>query len=324
MASGKSETSVRLNKFIADCGIASRRKADGLIEEGAVKVNDRVVYELGQKVVPGHDRVKVNGKLIRVESNQVYIIFNKPKEVLTSTEDPTGRKTVGDYFEQLPERVFPVGRLDFDSEGLLLITNDGEFAQKVSHPKNEIPKTYHVKLDDHIEDSKLQKLRNGVSIAGGGRVSAKQIRRLRKGSKNKDWIEIVITEGKNRQVRKMFEKVGRDVEKLQRVSIGSLSLGKLERGRFKTLTKRQLEKVFEDPYDEDKSKKKVSKKKVSEKKAKTTESSQRTAQKKADQKKVTRKKSKSKSKVSKKTTRSPISSAKKKTKKKKQKRGILR
>lgn len=145
-------------------------------------------------------------------------------------------------------RVFPVGRLDWDSEGLLIITNDGEFAQSVSHPKSEVTKTYMVKLDSKPTDEKLQKLRHGISIIGG-KVAAKHVERVKgRGSKEKDWIRIVITEGKNRQIRRMFEKIGCDVQKLQRISIGSLELGNLERGNYKVLNPNQVNKIFTPDY----------------------------------------------------------------------------
>lgn len=217
-------------------------------------------------------------------------MFNKPRGVLTSMSDPDGRKCVGDYFKDFPVRLFPVGRLDWDSEGLLLMTNDGDFSQKVSHPKNEITKTYHAKLDDKVEPEKLNKLLKGVSIMGGGKVSAKSVKILRKGSAKKDWVEIVITEGKNRQVRKMFEKIGRDVVKLQRVAIGNLELGKLDKGMSKSITKRQQEKVFEENWKESSKSKPKKKASLSVKKAKATESSMKTAAKKRTVKKFSTKK----------------------------------
>lgn len=283
MAKAGSNQSIRLNKYIADCGIASRRKADQLIEEGRVTVNGKKVYELGQKVSSA-DTILVDKKPIKLEQQHYYIMFFKPRDVVTSMSEPEGRPCVGDFFEDFPARLFPVGRLDWDSEGMLLMTNDGKFSQDISHPSKDIPKTYHVKLDGKVPADKIEKLLKGVSIEGGGRVKAKSIRKLRKGAGQKDWFEIIITEGKNRQIRKMFAKIGFDVVKLQRVAIGMLEMGKLTRGQFKSLTQRQIEKIFES-NDTVKKKKKVNNT-SSVKRQKTLESSQETQAKKKKKKSV--------------------------------------
>lgn len=238
---------VRLNKFIADSGFASRRKADELIEEGHVIVNGKKVFELGIKVDPQNDRITVQGKTLKPVDEKVYVIFNKPKNVVTSMNDPEGRPSVADYFADSPIRLFPVGRLDWDSEGLLLLTNDGEYAQSVAHPAQEVTKTYLVKVDGKPTDEKIKKLLQGVSIVGG-RVQAKHIEKFRRGGGEKDWFRIVITEGKNRQIRKMFEKIGCDVLKLQRIAIGQLDIGTLERGQFKAITPERAQKVFKPDF----------------------------------------------------------------------------
>ncbi|MGE0762639.1 MAG: pseudouridine synthase [Bdellovibrionales bacterium] len=226
------KTLTRLNKFLADSGITSRRKADTLIEEGAVQVNGKTVYELGVKVTPGVDRVTVNGKPIKVVEQRIYLAFYKPENVLTSMSDPEGRMTVADFVQKLPMRVFPVGRLDWDTEGLLLLTNDGDFAQQISHPKAAIPKTYYAKLNAEPTQEKLSKLLRGVTIPGG-KASALHVEKIKLGTSEKyAWVKIVITEGRNRQVRKMFEKIGFDVKKLKRVAIGRLELGPLTKGQF--------------------------------------------------------------------------------------------
>jgi 23S rRNA pseudouridine2605 synthase len=235
---------IRLNKHIADCGIASRRKADELISEGHVIVNGKKVFELGAKVDPKNDRITVNGKPLRPAGQKVYLMFHKPKNIVTTLEDPEGRPTIGDFVKRMPVRVFPVGRLDWDTEGLILLTNDGDFSQSVTHPSKDVTKTYLVKVSGQPTQEQLAKLLRGVSIIGG-KVSAKSVERLRKGAGLYDWIKIVITEGKNRQIRQMFEKIGFDVMKLQRVAIGRLKLpASLKRGEFQLLTPKDLERIF--------------------------------------------------------------------------------
>ncbi len=235
---------VRLNKLIADRGLASRRGADKLIEDGQVTVNGKKVYELGVKVDPQNDRISVGGKPIQSRFENIYIMFHKPKGVLTTMEDPLDRSTIADFLEEVPTRVFPVGRLDWDSEGLLLLTNDGDYANRITHPKAEVTKTYLVKVDGKPTDEKLQKLKLGVTIEGG-KVTAKSIERVKRGKSQYDWLKIVITEGKNRQIRQMFEKIGFDVLKLQRVAIGRLRLGQLDRGEMVYLNDIAAERVFQ-------------------------------------------------------------------------------
>lgn len=217
-----------------------------MIEEGQVIVNGKKVFELGIKVNPSKDRIVINGHpLKKSPPMKLYIAFNKPKGVLTTMEDPLERPTIADYLDKVPGRVFPVGRLDWDSEGLILLTNDGDFANKVMHPKAEVTKTYLVKLDGHPEKKHIDKLVKGVSIVGG-RVAAKHVERLKRpeGSDQYDWYKIVITEGKNRQIRQMFEKIGFDVMKLQRVAIGQLKLGSLPRGEIAFISEHVLDKIF--------------------------------------------------------------------------------
>lgn len=241
---------VRLNKLLAERGLASRRGADKLIAEGMVMVNGKKVYELGVKVNPNKDKILVDGKPIKSKSQNIYVMFNKPKNVITSMNDPLERPTVADFVADLPARVFPIGRLDWDSEGLLLLTNDGEFAQKVMHPKTEVTKTYHVKLEGQPQLYQIKKLLTGVSIPGG-RVKAKHVEKLKpikaagkKTSDKNDWYKIVITEGKNHQVREMFKKIGFDVLKLHRVAIGKLRIGQLGRGEMVFLNEAATQRVF--------------------------------------------------------------------------------
>jgi 23S rRNA pseudouridine2605 synthase len=245
MSENKPEIKLRLNKLIADSGLASRRHADRMIEEGQVTVNGKRVYELGIKVDPAHDHILVNGKPLKKPLENIYILFHKPRGVLTTMEDPLGRPTIADYLEAVPGRVFPVGRLDWDSEGMLLLTNDGEFANKVTHPKAEVTKTYMVKVDGQPTKEEIQKLVRGVSIVGG-KVAAKHIEKIKRqeGSDKYDWYKMVITEGKNRQIRQMFEKIGYDVMKLQRVAIGRLRIGAVDRGELVFLNDAAIERVF--------------------------------------------------------------------------------
>jgi 23S rRNA pseudouridine2605 synthase len=255
MSEDSTSQRIRLNKLIADSGLASRRHADKMIEEGLVTVNGKRVYELGVKVDPQHDKILVDGKVLRKPlSQKLYLIFNKPAGVLTTMDDPEGRPTIAEYLGDVPSRVFPVGRLDWDSEGMILLTNDGDYANKVAHPKEEVTKTYLVKLDGKPEPRHLQKLKDGVSIVGG-KVSARHIEKIKKSGDNKsekyEWYKIVITEGKNRQIRQMFAKIGFDVMRLQRVSIGRLRMGAMKAGELMFINDVAANRVFlaDDPED---------------------------------------------------------------------------
>jgi 23S rRNA pseudouridine2605 synthase len=239
---GKTSTT-RLNKVIAESGIASRRKADQLIEEGEVTVNGKRVYELGIKVDPAKDRIFVSGKPLKVTHSKIYIALHKPQGVLTTMEDPLNRPTIAQYVDEMPVKVFPVGRLDWDSEGLLVLTNDGDFAQRIMHPKHEVTKTYLVKLQRDPNPDQVRRLLRGVTIMGG-KVAAKSLVKVPRGKSDHPWYKIIITEGKNRQIRQMFEKINNDVLKLQRIAIGCLKLGKLQRGQWEILEPADLKKIF--------------------------------------------------------------------------------
>jgi len=243
-APSSSASKVRLNKLIAESGLTSRRKADRLIESGHVQVNGKKVFELGVKVDPHQDKVLVDGKPLRAKYEAMYIMFYKPKGVLTTLFDPEDRPTIKDYLQDVPAKVFPVGRLDWDSEGLLLLTNDGDYANRVMHPKEEVTKTYLVKLNKPPKDEYLQKLLRGVPIIGG-RVKARHIEKIPRGREQHPWLKVIISEGKNRQIRQMFEKIGLDVLKLQRVAIGRLRLGALQRGEMVYLNEAAAERVFQ-------------------------------------------------------------------------------
>lgn len=225
---------------MAQMGIASRRKAEEIIAEGRVTINGAIAT-LGMKADPSKDHIKVDGKLLIRPEPKVYLMFNKPKNVVTSLADPQGRPTVKDYLTGIRYRVFPVGRLDFDSEGLLLLTNDGDFANVVLHPSKKIPKTYVVKVKGTIADDKVQKLRQGVRLEDGRTLPAR-VRFVRQ-SENNSWIEITITEGKKRQVRRMVEAVGHPALKLRRISIDGVKLSGLKIGEIRPLTDRELQSL---------------------------------------------------------------------------------
>ncbi|MGE0632606.1 MAG: pseudouridine synthase, partial [Pseudobdellovibrionaceae bacterium] len=191
-----------------------------------------------------------DGKPIKSKTMNIYLMLNKPKGVLTTMEDPLERPTIKEYLDEVPLRVYPVGRLDWDSEGLLLLTNDGELANKIMNPKSEITKTYLVKLDKSPKPEHLKKLISGVTIETG-RVTARHVEKVKRGEDKHPWYKIIITEGKNRQIRQMFEKIGCDVLKLQRVAIGRLKLGALARGSLVYLNDAAVERVFmkDDPEE---------------------------------------------------------------------------
>lgn len=231
--------SVRLQKYIADCGITSRRKAEEFIQAGKVKVNDEVVLEMGVKVNPNSDVVQVNGQYIDHSLvNKIYVLMNKPRGCVTTVSDPEGRKTVMDYCQIVSERIYPVGRLDYLSEGVLLLTNDGDFAQEVIHPSNGIVKTYEVKVFGQVTEALIKKIKKGVEVEG---VFLKPDSvRVVGFLQNKTWLEFKLAEGKNREIRKICEAFGLTVDKLKRVAIGGLTCEGIAPGKIHVLNKRQL------------------------------------------------------------------------------------
>src|SRR5688572_20440860 len=233
----------RLQKIIAHAGFASRREAETMIREGRVTVNGRVVTELGTKAHPGRDHIKVDGKLITRPETHRYILLYKPKEVTSTVNDPEGRKTVVDLVKGVRERIYPVGRLDFQSEGLLLLTNDGDLAYKVSHPKHGSVKTYHVKVRGVPDERIIGKLERGITIEGKRTVPC-EIRRMKTTGRGEEegnsWYEVRLREGRNQQIRKMFKAVGHPVSKLRRVAIGPIADPKLTPGDWRELTKHEV------------------------------------------------------------------------------------
>lgn len=229
---------MRLNKYIAQAGIASRRKADELTLTGQVKVNGVSMKELGYDVVPG-DVVEVKGRVIRQDNKLVYIMLNKPKGFVTTAEDEKGRPTVMELIKDIDERLFSVGRLDYNTSGLLLMTNDGDLAFKLTHPKHRIYKTYRARVSGALSAEKIARLRKGVDI--GGFVTSPAIVNMIKQGERSAMVEIKIYEGKNRQVRKMFAAVGNKVVDLERTAIGDLYLGHLKEGHYRKLTKQEIQ-----------------------------------------------------------------------------------
>lgn len=234
----------RLQKILSEIGIASRRKAEELILEGRVTVNGKIAI-IGMKADPFVDYIKVNGKLVtgptKKATQRVYLMFNKPRGVVTTLSEPEGRSTVKDYLGAVKQRVFPAGRLDYDSEGLLLLTNDGDLANAIMHPSQKIPKTYHVKVKGVIEEDKIEKLRRGVKLEDGMTMPAK-VKKIRL-SENNSWIEITIYEGRKRQVRRMLERVGHPAIRLKRIGINGLKLGDLKTGSLRYLTQEELKHI---------------------------------------------------------------------------------
>lgn len=230
----------RIQKILAQMGVASRRKAEGLIKEGRVTVNGRIAV-LGMKADIGRDYIKVDGRLLTRPEPKIYLMFNKPVGVVTSLYDPQGRPTIKDFLKGIKYRVFPVGRLDYDSEGLLLLTNDGDFAHSILHPSKKVSKTYVVKVKGVIMDEAIEKLRKGIRLEDGMTMPAK-VRKVRD-TENNSWLEITIYEGRKRQIRRMTEKVGHPVIRLKRIAINGVRLGNLGIGKIRPLTKNEIDRL---------------------------------------------------------------------------------
>lgn len=234
----------RLQKILADAGIASRRKAEEYILSGRVTVNGEICTTLGSKADPESDHIKVDGKLLRMPKQHVYIVLNKPREVVTTVSDPQGRKTVIHLLKGVKARVFPVGRLDYHSEGLLLLTTDGEWANAITSPKNHVEKVYVTKVNGSLTQEQMEQFRSGVSLSG--RRTAPARLKLVKPGRN-PWYEVTLTEGRQHQVRLMFKNFGLLVEKLRRVRIGPLKLEGLPAGQFRNLTLAEVAKLSKVP-----------------------------------------------------------------------------
>lgn len=235
----------RLQKLIAAAGVASRRHAEELIVAGKVSVNGKVVTELGTKADPEKDHIKVNGKLINPQlkaREKVYVVLNKPKGYLSSVSDPEGRPLVMDLLPPALARLHPVGRLDFNTEGLLLLTNDGDFTNFITAARNRVEKLYEVKVKGVPTESAIQRLRRGIALDDGTRTAPAKIAKLNE-TRTNAWYEVSLHQGRNQQVRRMFDAVGHSVLKLRRVRIGSLSDEKLKPGQWRYLAPAEVRKL---------------------------------------------------------------------------------
>jgi 23S rRNA pseudouridine2605 synthase len=231
----------RLQKILAGAGIASRRKSEELIVEGRVTVNGAVVTELGTKADAETDHIKVDGRLIHPTNRLVYIALHKPDNVVSTASDPQGRDTVLDFLPGVRERVYPVGRLDYHSTGLILLTNDGEFANAITAARSHVPKTYLVKSKGQLTPEQEEEFRHGIPLSGQ-RTAPAGIRLIRRG--DNPWYEVRLFEGRNQQIRTMFKHFGHLVEKLRRVRIGTLEIGSLKPGEFRLLTPEEVRKLM--------------------------------------------------------------------------------
>lgn len=232
---------IRLQKYLSECGVASRRKAEELIANGKVKVNGHVA-QIGDKVNPAKDTVTVFGKKVHNTTEPIYILLHKPRGYVTTLSDELGRKCVTDLLRDVPERVYPIGRLDKDSEGLLLMTNDGEFANLMMHPSHHIPKHYRVTVRPSITDAQIASMTEGMVI-DGRRTAPAKVRVLEK-QEGRVVLEVVLYEGRNRQIRKMCEQMQLDVARLKRTAMGPVRLGMLPRGQWRELTAEEVEKLI--------------------------------------------------------------------------------
>ena len=233
---------VRLNKFLSAAGVSSRREADRLIEQGRVKVNGKIVQTLGIKVDENKDRIEVDGKTVEGAQRKVYMLLNKPPQFLVTLKDPFQRPTITDLLPKLKTRLFPVGRLDFDSEGLLLMTNDGELTNRLIHPRYEIKKIYLVKIKGHPEKEQMSRLERGISI-DGKKTSPAKIFPI-SSSPSRSLYKVELHEGRKREIRRMFEAIGFRVLLLRRIKFAGLTLDGLNPGDWRYLTDKEVQNLY--------------------------------------------------------------------------------
>lgn len=231
----------RLQKIISAAGIDSRRHAEKFITEGRVSVNGEVVRELGVKADPQKDVIRIDGNTISVENTHYYIALHKPAEYVTTMSDPQNRPTVVDLVRNIPERVYPVGRLDYDSSGLLLLTNDGDFAQKIQHPRFQIPKTYRAKIAGRLNSAELKQISKGISLPDG--IFKPEDLKVEKINDKSCWLRLTLREGKNRIIRRGLEAIGHQVSRLVRESIGNITLTGLKEGEWRLLTGQEIHQL---------------------------------------------------------------------------------
>ena len=232
---------LRLQKVLAERGVASRRRAEELIREGRVRVNGTVITELGYKVDPERDRIEVDGKRIPPPPPRVYYLLYKPCGVITSLSDPQGRPTVRDLLRRVRLRVFPVGRLDRDAEGLLLLTNDGELAARLLHPRYRVPRVYQVKVRGVLGEGEVKRIREGVPLEDGPSPHMKV--RLMRRTKSNTWLQITLHEGRNRVIKRTFAAIGHPVMKLRRVAFGPLNIKGLRPGEYRALRSEEIKRL---------------------------------------------------------------------------------
>ena len=236
------DNKIRLQKFLADNGIASRRKSEELIELGKVKVNGRIAM-IGDKVDPIRDKVTVRGKTVVAVKEKVYIMLHKPRGFVTTMSDEMGRKCVAELVKDVPVKVFPVGRLDRNSEGLLLMTNDGDFSNRLTHPSSHVNKTYRVTVDGSVSDDQIDKLASGIDIDRDGRLTLPCDVFVVERKEGRTVLNFIIHEGRNRQIRKMCEMVGLEVLRLKRTEIAGVKLGMLGQGKWRDLNEKELKRL---------------------------------------------------------------------------------
>lgn len=231
----------RLQKVLAHAGVASRRAAEALIAAGRVRVNGRIVNKLGTLADAHHDRVEVDGRRIVLEK-PVYFVLHKPRGTVTTMNDPEGRPSIVELLKGIPERVYPVGRLDYETSGVLLVTNDGELAEALLRPKRGVPKTYVTKVRGHINEEHLDQLRNGVKLDDGTKTRKADVFVIREDGNN-TWMQVTLTEGKNRQIHRMLEAIGRRVQRLARISFADITAEGLRPGEWRPLAAKEIDKL---------------------------------------------------------------------------------
>lgn len=232
---------IRLNKYLASIGIASRRKIDDMISAGKIKVNEQLAI-MGQKIDPEKDKISLNDQLLKIKDpNLIYILLNKPKGYISSTKDEENRPTILELVH-ITTRLYPIGRLDYNSEGLIILTNDGDLTQKLTHPKYHVEKTYIVDIFGIVTKEKLEKLANGIELEDGQKTKPAKVRILKQAN-GKTTLEFIISEGKKRQIRRMCSAVRFHILKLVRTKIGTIELGTLKSGKWRRLSKQEVEKL---------------------------------------------------------------------------------